>query len=140
MSKIRDFTTAYYQKNIVGPVSQVAGVPTGAIIQTGSTSSGKYTKFADGTLIQQIYYTANQNMVSTGSVLISPQITITLPHDTLYGAGSSALSGSGGDSAAHGWVTGYLANTSQINVVYFSTGAAGTRLLTLYFTLVGRWY
>lgn len=36
---------------IVGPVSQSGGVPTGAIIESGSNSSGTYTKYADGTMI-----------------------------------------------------------------------------------------
>lgn len=50
MSKIRDFTTSYNQKNIVGPVSQVGGVPSGAIIESGSNANGNYVKYADGTL------------------------------------------------------------------------------------------
>lgn len=51
MSKIRDFTTSYNQKNIVGPVGQSGGVPTGAIIESGSNSNGRYIKYADGTMI-----------------------------------------------------------------------------------------
>lgn len=51
MSKIRDFTTSYNQKNILGAVSQVAGVPTGAILETGSNANGWYIKYTDGTLL-----------------------------------------------------------------------------------------
>lgn len=36
---------------IVGAVSQSGGVPTGAIIETGSNANGTFTKFADGTMI-----------------------------------------------------------------------------------------
>lgn len=36
---------------IVGTVLQAGGVPTGAIIERGSSSNGAYTKFADGTMI-----------------------------------------------------------------------------------------
>ena len=36
---------------ILGTVSQVGGVPTGAIIERGSNSNGEYVKFADGTVI-----------------------------------------------------------------------------------------
>ena len=39
------------QNNIIGTVSQTAGVPTGAVIEEGSNANGLYTKFADGTLI-----------------------------------------------------------------------------------------
>ena len=37
--------------NILGPVSQSAGVPTGAIIERGSNANGEYVRFADGTQI-----------------------------------------------------------------------------------------
>ena len=37
--------------NILGTVSQSGGVPTGAIIESGSNANGEYVKFADGTLI-----------------------------------------------------------------------------------------
>lgn len=36
---------------ILGTASQSGGVPTGAIIETGTNSLGTYTKFADGTLL-----------------------------------------------------------------------------------------
>lgn len=36
---------------IVGVVSQLAGVPTGAVIQRGSNANGEYVRFADGTQI-----------------------------------------------------------------------------------------
>jgi hypothetical protein len=35
----------------VGTVSQVGGVPTGAIVETGSNANGTFTKWADGTMI-----------------------------------------------------------------------------------------
>ena len=37
--------------NILGTVSQSAGVPTGAIIERGSNANGEYTRWADGTQI-----------------------------------------------------------------------------------------
>ncbi|MNJ32906.1 hypothetical protein D3C77_275840 [compost metagenome] len=37
--------------NAVGAVSQSGGLSTGAIIERGSNASGRYTKFADGTMI-----------------------------------------------------------------------------------------
>ena len=42
---------AFRRGNIVGPVSQSGGVPTGAIIERGSNESGQYVRFADGTQI-----------------------------------------------------------------------------------------
>lgn len=42
---------AYGKDSIVGPVSQVGGVPSGSIIERGSNANGEYVKFADGTLM-----------------------------------------------------------------------------------------
>jgi len=41
----------YHSDNLLGTVSQSAGVPTGAVIEAGSNANGNYTKFADGTMI-----------------------------------------------------------------------------------------
>jgi glutamate dehydrogenase/leucine dehydrogenase len=42
---------AYSRDNILGTVSQSAGVPTGAIIERGSNANGEFVKYADGTMI-----------------------------------------------------------------------------------------
>ena len=42
---------AFGNLNILGTVSQSAGVPTGAIIERGSNSNGEFVRFADGTQI-----------------------------------------------------------------------------------------
>ena len=36
---------------ILGTVAQTGGVPTGALFETGTTTNGRYIKFADGTMI-----------------------------------------------------------------------------------------
>ena len=41
----------YHEGNVVKPVSQVGGVPTGGIIERGSNANGDFTRFADGTMI-----------------------------------------------------------------------------------------
>lgn len=41
----------YHQNTILGPVSQDAGRPTGAILERGSNANGRYVRFADGTQI-----------------------------------------------------------------------------------------
>jgi hypothetical protein len=40
----------YSQLSILGAVGQTAGVPTGAIIETGDNANGSFIKFANGTL------------------------------------------------------------------------------------------
>lgn len=41
----------YARGGVIGTVSQLNGVPTGAIIERGSNANGKYVKYADGRLI-----------------------------------------------------------------------------------------
>lgn len=41
----------FAQQNILGPVSQSAGVPTGKLIERSSNGNGDYVRFADGTQI-----------------------------------------------------------------------------------------
>jgi hypothetical protein len=43
--------TLYRPGNILGTVSQTAGVPTGAILQRGTGANGEFARYADGTLI-----------------------------------------------------------------------------------------
>lgn len=38
--------------NVVGTVSQISGVPTGAIIERGTFTGGEYVKYADGSMMQ----------------------------------------------------------------------------------------
>ncbi|WP_299819789.1 DUF2793 domain-containing protein [uncultured Jannaschia sp.] len=41
----------YGPGNVVGPVAQANGVPTGAVIESGTTPNGSYLRYADGTQI-----------------------------------------------------------------------------------------
>ena len=43
----------YGPGNLLGPVSETAGQPTGAVIERGSNANGTYTRLADGTQIQK---------------------------------------------------------------------------------------
>lgn len=68
----------YKRKNILGQVSQVAGIPTGAIIERGSNANGEYIKFADGTLvcIASVSITYFQStMLQKNWVLPHPHVT-----------------------------------------------------------------
>ena len=52
----------FHTGNILGPVSQSGGIPTGAIIERGSNANGEYVRFADGTQI------CTSTLLSAGSV------------------------------------------------------------------------
>jgi len=59
----------YHTGNILGTVSQSAGVPTGAIIERGSNANGEYVRFADGTQICLKKIPANVAISTAGSSL-----------------------------------------------------------------------
>ncbi|MEH7830455.1 DUF2793 domain-containing protein [Gemmobacter sp. JM10B15] len=46
-----DGQAAYHRGNVVGSVGQSGGLPTGAVIETGSNANGRYLRLADGTQI-----------------------------------------------------------------------------------------
>jgi hypothetical protein len=50
----------------IGPVSQVGGVPTGAIFETGVNSNGRYTKYADGRMYCEATIPKNPFAVTSG--------------------------------------------------------------------------
>lgn len=60
----------YSSTSIIGTVSQQNGVPSGAILEKGSTSKGTYIRFADGT---QICHTTLSSSTSAGTRWIFPK-------------------------------------------------------------------
>jgi hypothetical protein len=46
----RNGSVVFARNNILGIVSQTAGVPGGAVIERGTTANGDYVRFADGTM------------------------------------------------------------------------------------------
>lgn len=49
LTRVKKAVRLCHSDNILGTVSQSGGVPTGAIIESGSNSNGKWLKLADGT-------------------------------------------------------------------------------------------
>lgn len=59
-----------HEGSIYGTVSQVSGVPTGAVIEKGSNANGSYTRWADGTQICEISFNSDAtNLYTVGSAL-----------------------------------------------------------------------
>lgn len=76
--RITGTATAVVQA-IVGTVSQSAGTPTGAIIETGGNANGRYIRYADGT---QICWNEGASVTTStvaGSVFVSPSTAFTFP-------------------------------------------------------------
>ena len=111
----------YGKNNILGTVSQSAGVPTGAVIERGSNANGEYVRFADGTQIcQSIGYTTVAG-VNTARPTPAAFAGIALCYVDIVPTGSWDFN-----------VHTYFDGTFQLNA-----GAAGN---TARFTAIGRWF
>ena len=68
------------RRNILGTVSQTAGVPTGQVIERGSNANGEFVRFADGTLIcTRTDLSAPNASTALGSLFRSASIGWTFP-------------------------------------------------------------
>lgn len=107
---------------IVGTVSQSGGTPTGAIIETGSNANGRYTKWADGTMICEATGTTSilantgngqgfqggstTNIAFPATFAAAPVLEVSAVYDGVTGARAwltlgSAPSTTGGSIIAH---------------------------------------
>lgn len=125
----------YSQGNVVGTVSQVSGVPTGAVIETGTNSNGRYTKLADGTMTCTIL--SGPLNIAPGSVYNGP--TLTFPaafasevrcHLTFSGAYPYDLTGN--------FESGVSTTACRYSVI--NRNGANTLTPYLYITATGRWF
>lgn len=130
----------YQRNNIVGTVSQSAGVPTGAVIERGSNANGEYTRWADGTQIctsQALSMTSN-----TGSGAV---FTDGAPPTWTYPAAFSAEPKISGNvirtsGSGPGWLGNYSSvptnTTYQPRLISALTGyVADVRVIA-----TGRWF
>lgn len=63
----------YTRDNLVGPVSQSGGAPTGAVVERGSNANGEYLRLADGTQIA----TNGNDAITTAPAAFAGTITKT---------------------------------------------------------------
>jgi hypothetical protein len=118
----------FNQGNIVGTVSQSAGVPTGGIIESGSNANGEFTKFADGTMICRFTVTTS----AAGAT------TKTLPA-TFISTGYIAVGGSMSSAGASDITAKFSsASTTTIGVVLTNNGVLGAGTATC--IAIGQWF
>lgn len=124
---------AYNKTNIVGTVSQSAGVPTGAIIERGSNANGEYVRWADGT----------QECWTNQSAAIAPGETKGFPFTNAVGfVGKVPMSFVTVAPAAFTleipW--GMEAHTVNGATVYVRNNSSAIRDVAVFFRTIGRWY
>lgn len=79
--RVRQAIIAWWTGNILGPVFQSGGIPTGAIIERGSNANGRYTKYADGTVIMD----NSGNAITTNPVTTVGAVTSVDTNKLRYG-------------------------------------------------------
>lgn len=130
--------------DIVGSVSQAAGVPTGAIIESGSNANGEYTRYANGTQIcilrsSPVLCNAT-SLMGTTNWFRTAQFTWTFP--VPFAAGSIPHVTPGGEQASNtGLVSGGLTSTpTNTDTAVFAISTVNGGSVRHLLLAVGRWY
>jgi len=126
--------TAYRPSNLLGVVSQVAGVPTGAVIQRGSNANGEFVRFADGT---QICILVDLSEAATADI----GVTSTVAFPATFGGGTVSI---------HTSIVSVSATNTYYHSISGTTITATNFLLTRRFSVtqtyslrtfaIGRWF
>jgi hypothetical protein len=126
--------------DLLGTVSQTAGVPTGAVIERGSNTAGDYIKFADGTMIctvvgRPVTYSNASNLMTTWTYpvafVLAPVVSVNLVSSTL--PTQKAITA----------VTAYSRSAVSANCSVLSIGAfvaADATTANIDAVAIGRWF
>lgn len=129
----------YRPDNILGTVSQAAGVPAGAIIERGSNANGEYVRFADGT--QVCFASKSDASAAISNAYLggfrSAGLSWTFPAAFASAPFPSASPGdinSGFDAAAVG------PSTTSTTYIYTAVTSQAAATRTVYLIAIGRWF
>jgi len=138
--------TAFNRANVVGTVSQSAGVPTGALMERGSNANGTYEKYACGTLICRRAFAVLRtiNVAYNGAYAAEgnegnkpfPAAFIAMP------AISITANGTGGPTMI-GYENDSFSDTTYTNwpsVLLYGTTPRSARYYTVCYIASGRWF
>ena len=139
--RLPDDSLVFDQTNILGTVSQVAGVPTGRIIERGSNANGEYIRFADGTQMCWHSTGGTDINVAIGNVFRSAPLVWTYP---LAFSVAPMVAGTPrtGTPVAWGWVgLGNASDTQTQECRYAALCAlSNTGAFSVSLIAIGRWY
>ena len=125
----------YGRTNILATVSQTSGVPTGGLIETGSSANGTWRRFACGLQIcWRENLSATNVSTANGSLFRSASVTWTFP-----AAFIAAPVVTGQADPVDMWMTGALPTTTTVALRLYSptTVAAATAFRAV---ATGRWF
>ncbi len=123
------------QGSLLGAVSQVGGLPTGAVIERGTGTNGEFVRFADGTLICTRVNLSTANVsTALGSLFTSANVTWTFPSAFIV-----APAVSGAVDSSDSWLSAAAPATTSVVLRAISAVTRATAL-TLRATAIGRWF
>lgn len=129
----------YGRDSILGTVSQLAGVPTGAIIERGSNANGDYVRWADGTQICSA--TFNYGAVSVEAVgnIFADSVARTWNFPAIFSAPPTVSVTGASQSNQFTWGS---SNSPTNSLVLFRllSHSPGPVTLAACLTAIGRWY
>jgi hypothetical protein len=145
-----NWSRAILHNNLLGPVSQSGGVPTGAVIERGSNANGEYTRFADGTLICTVTINLGPRNFSGSGTYNDPYRT-NVANWTFPAAFAAVpvlqitpvVNGASGLERAHTGTAQSVSTTvvTSIQAVACAGVATGpTVLVTAHLVAIGRWF
>jgi hypothetical protein len=131
-----DWRRIFHAGNVLGAVTQTAGVPTGALIERGASANGEFARFADGTQIctRANLSAANAN-TADGTLFRSANVTWTFPVAFV----AAPVCSGGSVSDADCWVSLQAPSATAVVARVRSTVTKGAAL-TFAATAIGRWF
>jgi len=130
----------FARSNVLGTVSQSGGVPTGALIESGSNANGNYTRFADGTQVCWRKVNTGSWGITTayGNVYISSSTgSYTFP---VAFSDVPAVSGATWDVDGGLPITSFTSATATGMSLRFTSGISATLSLGILWLAIGRWF
>jgi hypothetical protein len=141
VSTSADWKKLVSSAGIVGTVSQSGGIPTGAIIESGSNAAGSYIKFANGTLIclrsdsyASVAITSPNGYVFVGPYIPGPAFAaefIDVPFTTCMITGGTGLVW---------WTGGVIASKTNFHGLYPLHTTSFTTSMDVKWLAIGRWF
>jgi hypothetical protein len=128
-------STVFRRANILGTVSQTAGVPTGAVIQRGSNANGSFVRFADGLQICTFTGLPQSATSATGSIFFS---TTTGPWSYPATFAATPVVAAHVPGATARWVAA-SANASQSSLRHYAAVSSAVEIDTAALA-IGRWF
>ena len=124
----------YKKQNILGTVSESAGVPTGAIIERGSNANGEFVKYADGTMICT-FVTSSVTLAATATDFSFPAAFVGSPTAAQC---ASAIGGTALRSTARDTVLAPVSGNWQLRIEQATSYTVQAQQYAL--IAIGRWF